>query len=152
MVEYINGKKVVEGYTEGARVYNNANITISNSSLTDLTYNTERYDTDNIHDTGSNTDRLTCQTKGKYEISGNIRWAVNTSGVRYLIIFLNNTTNIGYKALGAYNDVMFMNVTTIYDLSVGDYVTLRVLQNRGGDLDIQSQSAYSPEFMMQRVG
>ena len=69
MVEYINGKKVVEGYTEGARVYNTGNLTITNATETALTYNSEHFDTDTIHDTGSNTSRLTCKTAGKYTMA-----------------------------------------------------------------------------------
>ena len=39
-----------------AAVYNDANISINDSTNTDLTFNTERKDTYALHDTGSNTD------------------------------------------------------------------------------------------------
>ena len=140
------------GYREGARVYNDANISIGNGAYTNLTFNSERYDTDGIHDVGSNTERLTCQTAGKYMITGSIRWESNSTGVRYVLVELNGSTTIVQQAKGAYTDVMFMSVTTAYDLEVGDYVTLKVFQNSGGSKNIQAIGNYAPEFSMQRIG
>ena len=72
----------------GARVYNNANISIPDSTVTALTFNSERWDTDSIHSTVSNTSRLTAQTASKYDIKGNIKWASNSTGTRLIIINL----------------------------------------------------------------
>ena len=52
----------------GARVHNSANISVSDSTWTSMTFDSERYDTDSIHSTASNTSRLTCVTAGKYLI------------------------------------------------------------------------------------
>ena len=71
-------------------------IWFGNSSLTALTFNTERWDTDNIHDTGSNTERLTCKTAGRYLIIANIRFEPIALGRRMLSISLN----VGATGLG----------------------------------------------------
>ncbi len=141
------------GYTEGARVYNDANISIANSTFIDLTFNQERYDTDGIHSTGSNTERLTCQTAGKYLIIGSVYWAVDTTFDRRVTIYLNGTTWIQFNAFApAPNIQTGMIASTIYDLSISDYVTLRVWQNTGNPLNVEAGSNFSPEFMMQRIG
>jgi hypothetical protein len=48
------------------RVYNSGNQTISNATWTDLTFDSELYDTDTMHDTSSNTNRITFTTAGVY--------------------------------------------------------------------------------------
>ncbi|GAI45580.1 unnamed protein product, partial [marine sediment metagenome] len=42
--------------------------------------------------------------------------------------------------------------STIYDLSVGDYVELLAFQTSGDVLDVSYAGNYSPEFMMHRIG
>ena len=145
----------LHNYTEGARVYNNANININNITETALTFNSEVFDTDGIHSVIANTSRLTCQTAGKYVLIGSLFW--NTSGagtLRQANFRLNGVTRI------LSNNEDFISVTwnashilvTEYDLSVTDYVELTVYQNTGGALSVRYLSAYSPFFMMQRIG
>ena len=50
----------------GARVYNDANISIPDNTETAVTFNTEEWDTDTIHDPSTNPERLTAKTAGKY--------------------------------------------------------------------------------------
>ena len=82
------------GTSIGARVYNSAAQSITTSSATALTFDTERYDTDTIHSTSVNTSRLTCITAGIYIISGQMEFASNTVGLREVFIQLNGTTRI----------------------------------------------------------
>lgn len=140
------------GYTQGARVYNNANISIANATVTKLTFNSERYDTDTIHDTSSNTGRLTCKTAGKYIISFSYQWQAGSAGFRYVDIFLNNTTPIASHRNNGENHEGEATITTIYDLAVNDYLEVRVYQNNGTALNIVAVGNVSPEFMMQRIG
>jgi len=138
--------------TKGARVYNNANISVNDSTLTKLTFNEERWDDETIHDTGSNTSRLTCVTAGTYLISGNVSFALNTAGFRLARILLNNTTVIGSVTVQAVQtDVTIVNVSTVYPLVAGDYVELQVYQTSGGALNALASANYSPEFMIARL-
>ena len=135
---------------EGARVYHNAAQTIANNTGTTLAFNSERYDTDVIHDTTTNNSRLTCKTAGKYLITVNLWWASSAVGDRSLCIKLNGTTHIAIvRNTGTIRGQVN---TTIYDLAVNDYVEVIVLQTSGGVLDVQLESNFSPEFMMQRLG
>jgi len=140
-------------YNEGARVYNSGNIEIANGTATNLTFDSERYDTDNIHSTTANTDRLTCRTPGKYLIIGNIHWDANPTGTRITSIYLNGSDYIGsYRTDPSADAEIGHFISTIYNLSVDDYVTLTVYQNSGGALDVEKESSHSLEFMMQRIG
>lgn len=139
----------------GARVYNSANISVvSGGSGTILTFNSERYDTDNIHSTVSNTSRLTATTAGKYHISGTLFFANNTTGARGLQILLNGATNIAIVRIPtvAGTDVPALNISTVYDLAAGDYVELIAYQTSSGALNVTASGNQSPEFMMHRVG
>lgn len=136
-----------------ARAYNSANIAISNATNTALTFDSERWDTDTIHSTSSNTGRLTATTAGKYLIVGQVRWPANVTGLRQVWIKLNATTDIAVKRKAqTENDLLGMDVTTLYDLDATDYVELYVYQNSGGSLNVEASSAWSPEFMMIRLG
>lgn len=137
----------------GARVYNSGDLTISNGTTTTLTFDSERYDTDTIHSTASNTGRLTATTAGKYVIVVSIRWAANATGVRLLQLRLNGTTLIGYVGQNAISaGTHDMNLVSIYNMSATDYVEARVYQNSGGNLAVANNEENSPEFMMHRIG
>lgn len=138
----------------GARVYNDAAISHATSGAwQSLTFNQERFDTDTIHSTSSNTGRLTATTAGKYIISGCLSWATNGTGTRIVRIFLNGTTPIERDSKGANSAATVdQTITTIYDLAADDYVELAGWQNSGGALDIKATSNFSPEFSMARIG
>ncbi|GAI27094.1 unnamed protein product, partial [marine sediment metagenome] len=140
-------------YSEGARVYNDADISINDNAPTELTFNRERYDTDTIHSTTVNPSRLTCMTAGKYLIVGQALFVANAAGRRAFVIRLNGTTDIAaYRAgLDSTNNVD-VTITTVYDLATTDYVEFRVYQNSGVALAIVAAPNESPEFMMQRIG
>jgi len=142
-------------YTQGARVYNSANISTTNAAFTVLTFNSERYDTDDIHSTTTDTSRLTCKTAGKYLIVANVEFAAHTTGVRGVQIRLNGSTTAIADSLyqatsGGYTTII--NMSTICDLAVNDYVECHVYQNSGGALNVISRNYRSPQFMMQRIG
>ena len=143
------------GWHVGARVYNSSSISVaSGGNGTALTFNTEDYDTDNIHATGTNTDQLTCKTAGRYLIIGNFAWAINTTGGRSAYIMLNAATHIAAVRYGdaSSGDQEWQNVACFYDLSVNDYVQLIARQASGGNLDVLFTSAFSPIFSMHKVG
>lgn len=136
-----------------ARVYNSANISVSNATVTALTFNSERFDTDSIHSTASNTSRLTATTAGVYQITGHVRWASNATGSRLLYIRENGTAAISYEQIAAsVNGEGIMDVTALWKLAAGEYVELVTWQNSGGALNVEAWNYYSPEFEMAMVG
>lgn len=139
----------------GARVSNNANLTISNITFTALTFNTERYDTAGLHSTSVNTSRLTAPVPGVYLIAAQVVWDTGTTGQRYLDLLLNGATRIAAVDAGVSVSAGLypaMAISTVYRLAAGDYVEARVYQGSGGSLAVLVDGAYSPEFMMHLLG
>lgn len=133
-----------------ARVRNTANIShTSSGNYQALTFNSERVDVGAMHDTSTNTGRLTVPTGGGgfYSIGGAIEFASNATGRRGIQIRLNGTTIIAREEsanLGANDHTC--TIATVYQLAAGDYVELMGLQASGGNLNMLATSAYSPEF------
>jgi hypothetical protein len=139
----------------GARVYDSANIVVATATSQTLTYDSERYDTDTIHSTVTNTGRLTCVTAGYYAIWANNYWAANATSYRQMNIMLNGATNIAVvrdetNTIAA--SPIMQCISTVYYLSATDYVTVVVRQETGGNLNITQASNYSPIFAMHRIG
>jgi hypothetical protein len=135
-----------------AKVYHNANQTINNNAATALAFNSERFDTDTIHDPAANT-RLTCKTAGRYLITAMCRFAENATGIRELSIRLNGGTFIADDVrMATSGNVTALMVSCVWDMAVNDYVEAIAYQNSTVGLDVVFGNAYSPEFSMVRVG
>lgn len=137
-----------------ARVFNSGNIAVANNTDVYLTFDSERFDTDTIHSTSSNTGRLTCKTAGKYIISETHHWETNTTERRTVcFIRLNGATRIAEtESRVTTGGTVSQTITTIYDLAVDDFVEVGVFQGSGVELDVLAASNHSPEFMMARIG
>ena len=136
-----------------ARVYNNANITLTNNTATALTFNSELYDTDAFHSTSVNTSRLTIPYDGYYRVTGNVRFAANATGQRQVRLLVNNTTIIGFTVIptSAAANTTIIQVTSDYQFVASDYIELVALQDSGGNLDVTSVAHYSPEFWIDKL-
>lgn len=133
-----------------ARAYHSTNQSINNTVGTALALNSERFDTDTIHDTVTNNSRLTCKTAGKYLIFGHVEWAANVTNNRQVSILVNGATNIAISAQPANVNALTtrQSISSIYSLAVNDYVELFVYQDSGGALNVLASGNYSPEFGM----
>jgi hypothetical protein len=133
------------------RVFKSANQTITTSTPTAITFDSERYDTQNGHSTSSNTSRYTVQTgqDGVWSLGGCVEWAaVNTTGTRQLELRLNGTTIVAFDTDNAPSATLGsrMIVNTEYRLAATDYVELVVNQTSGGNLAVNAAANYSPEM------
>jgi hypothetical protein len=131
-----------------ARVTHNANQATVSGTPFILAFNTERYDTDTIHDTVTNNSRLTCKHAGVYDIGGCIAWSANAVDSE-IFLWLNGATIIASNHVIA--DSRRQIVATHYKLAVNDYVELRVLQVSGSAKNVITGANYSPEFWMARL-
>lgn len=145
--------QLVSRLPEGARVYNSAIITVPHMTHTPLPMNSERWDNDDCHSTSTNNTRLVCKTAGIYLIWGNARFAGNASGIRRLSIRLNGSTFIAASTVHSVDAsvVTYVDVSTVFQLSADGYVELVAYQTSGGDLNVEVNSANSPEFAMVRI-
>jgi hypothetical protein len=134
------------GILPRTRVYHNIAQTIATGALTALLFNTERFDTDNMHG-GVNPGRIVCKTAGTYMIGASIQWGVNATGTRQVGLRVNGTTIIGSNRFSAFAiDDVHQSVSVIYALAVNDYVEVVARQTSGIGLDVSAASQYSPEF------
>lgn len=141
------------GFTQGCRIYNNANISIPDATFTQLTFNSERFDTDTMHSTVSNTGRITFTTAGKYIVVASVQWDSNATGQRVVGILLNGATIIAQERDNAGAAINHDHaVATMYDFAATDYVEVRVFQNSTAALNVAVNANFSPEFMAWRIG
>lgn len=136
-----------------ARVYQNAHQSIANNTPTALTFNSEDYDTDTIHDTSTNPTRLTATTAGTYAIHGQVEFATNQTGIRGAYIEYNGASYlhiVRHDTSGT--DVTRIEIYTQYYLAATDYVELRAVQTSGGALDVRYTANWATYFMMCRIG
>lgn len=135
----------------GCRVYNDANISIPTATLTKLTFNQERWDTDAMHEGVTNPGRITINTAGKYTIVGQVFFDTGTGDRRSAALLLNNTTYIAAVTIPPTGGghVTGIVVSTIYNFAQNDYVELVVYHDNAGSLNILVDANTSPEFSAQ---
>ena len=135
------------------RVFHNAAQSIANNTVTALAFNSERFDTDGMHDNAVNNSRITFVTAGTYLVSLSVSFATNAVGQRIYGIRLNGATTICqdiHAAVSTNQDRT--TVSTLYAFSAGDYVEAAVFQDSGAALNMESTGNLSPEFMAIRLG
>lgn len=155
---YYDGTTWIEigsgGFTEGACVTNTISQTVNDVTPKVLDFDTELWDTDDIHDTVTNNSRLTCQTDGKYLVIGSFRWAsLFNANLVYNQIYLDGSSVIAQNATHGLNTSLVERQTSIIlDLVGGQYVELRAYQNSGGPQSVFKEFNKSPRFAMHRIG
>lgn len=135
------------------RVYHNANQSVANGAVAYLSFNSERYDTDSMHNTVTNNGRITFNTAGLYHVFAQIVFASNVTGVRAIEIRRNGGNNIilnTVQATSAFNTRM--GISTIWKFAAADYIECGVFQNSGGALNAEFNADYSPEFGATWIG
>ena len=136
----------------GCRVRKSANQSIPNATVTTVTWDTEDYDTDTMHDNVTNNTRLTIQTAGKYLIVAQSNWASNNTGTRIARIRKNGVdylasfeqpSNLANEASAA--------VSLVANFIAGDYLEFTVYQDSGGALNFQSSSNVISYMAAQKI-
>lgn len=139
----------------GARVYHNANQSIADATWTPIACNAELWDTSNFHDLVTNNSRITIPAggAGKYLVVANVAFASNATGYRAIQIYANGATTLATTNTNAVNGTeTWVCVTTILNLSAGDYIEVMAFQNSTGALNVVSANFYSPHFMVTFLG
>jgi hypothetical protein len=131
------------------RVTHSVNQIITQGPDATLRFDSERYDSANMHSNATNNSRLTAPVTGIYEIGANVEWDVNSAGRRRLAVLKNGTTFIAFEQIPPVsNETTGQELTTQARLRAGDFVQAQVLQNSGGSLNVLKLNEYSPEFSM----
>ena len=135
---------------KGVSVYQSGAGTqsISNNTLTALTFDLEDFDTDGFHSTTTNTSRITIPTgmTGYYLISTNVSWQANATGLRAGTIRKNNSDIAYYPDISAISASAYpgYSFSTVLYLTAADYLEVFVSQTSGGSLNAYKRSADRP--------
>jgi len=146
---------LVQAVVPACRAYNSASVPCANATFVYVPLDSERFDTDNIHDPAVNNSRLTCRTAGKYLIVGHLRFSSAPANTSYIAsINWNGTKEIARQSISGLtvNAYPEWSVSAIYDLAVNDYVQLGAWQNSGSTINVDRQDGWSPEFEMTYLG
>jgi hypothetical protein len=140
----------------GCRVYMDGTRTTTTGVALELDYDLEHWDTDSMHDTVTNNERITINTAGKYLIVSGVSWQTNAVGTRAIWVTAYNSTGggadiVGRDELDASTDTgstPCQQIVEIWDLVAGDYLITKVYQTSGGNLDTNT-IGHHVEFMVQ---
>jgi hypothetical protein len=148
------------GTVLGARCRNSSVIPIGGGgTAVTMTYDTEDFDTDNMHSMTSQTGRLVAKTAGNYMVGAHIQWqalgAVTTQ--KQAVLYANSggtdTEIARHMARGvgsSENNTCW--VDGLWAAQVGDYFHCDVLQDSGSTINVQVLGYSSPAFWAYRVG
>lgn len=155
-----------EGFTGIAvRVYRTTSLAVPSTSYgqgeggTDIPFDGERFDTDNMWDIANPT-RITINTTGIYYIFANVKiQAGGTASTRKSMIVYRQIINPETKAViggrefnsSASNPSVF-NLSIAWYLVAGQRIFLQVRQDSGSDKNVLNDGMFSPEFGAYRIG
>ena len=128
------------------RLTNSSNLT-GYTSGSAITFNTETYDTDDMHSTVSQTDRITIQTAGIYLVSG-LYYATYTGTPTVTEIYaiqngsLSNQVAFDNVDYGSAAGAQVLSGSGIASLGSGDYLTLHATLTGATSIVIQSTRSY----------
>jgi hypothetical protein len=122
------------------KAYKSTGHSVPTATDTALTWDTEAFDTDNMHSLVTNTDRLTMNTAGLYVVTLQIQFPFDAGGgERMGSLYLNNTTLIARDrrlshsvGVGTTN----MTLTTLYKFAAGDWVQPTAYQASGTTMTV----------------
>lgn len=129
-----------------ARVHHNATQSISTATSTVLAFNSERWDTDTLHDNSTNNSRLILKKVGLWAVYGHVGYAQNGTGNRGAIIRMNGDDNQRYGATtlvdngGTALNTVVSVYTEVKVAAITEYAELIAYQESGGSLDVSAST------------
>lgn len=133
----------------GCSLSKSSDQTISTNTSTLVTWDTEEYDTDNLHSTSTNTSRVTIPAGlgGKYLLVGGITWSQADNAMSEFAVLVNGAEKvINYFAGGSVgNSNMQRPIGYVLNVSAGDYIEIQCRQNSGGNRSIKGNIG-SPSY------
>jgi len=150
---YVDVAVAAATLAHGARVKRTTHLAIADSTYTPVTYESAEWDNDDCWDLLTWPTRLYCKTAGIYAVTTAVTYEANAAGRRMIYVAANDvdviavaewdTPQLGPAAL---------EIDTLWQLGVGDYLTTTVYQTSGGPLTLLAVAKYSPAFTFARIG
>lgn len=135
------------------RAYRSGDVTLTTATATLISWTDVAVDPWGCWAVG-NASRLTAPLDGRYMALGTAQFAANATGIRSAWIDNNagvtlaRTQAAPTPALATWLQV----VTPPFDLVKGDYITMSVQQNSGGNLALSRDSVYTPSLSLIYLG
>lgn len=122
------------------QVYRESSQSIPNNTLTAVTFPSEVYDTDTMHSTSSNTNRITFTTAGLYIVTAYLLWDSNAVGNRLAEVRKNGTDILAEESKPTGGTDLFVghNICIEDEFSAADYIECLVLQTSGAALRLRA--------------
>jgi hypothetical protein len=143
----------VHAFNKSCRLWNNATQSIPNETPTAITFNTEKWDTDDMHSLISNTHLITCKTAGTYAIVASMEFSPSGTGNRQLYIY-KNATELQIYAIEwspAPLNSQLLWVFCLVNLEINDTIQAKAYQNSGGALNSLANNPYTPQLSATRL-
>lgn len=127
------------GQTSSCKVYNSSNQSLANNTETTLSFNSEVWDNDTLHDTVTNNSRITVPADGAgmWLIIGEVTFQTNGTNDRRIVIFQNGSL-VALNVIKAPSAALRLQICYIAEAANSDYFELRAWQNSGGSLNAES--------------
>lgn len=133
----------------GVALNKSAGLTVANNTITQITFDTELFDTDGYHSTTTNTERITIPSgkSGYFLWTIKAAWDTNSTGQRQFIPYKNgvrqgNGSPQGYDSIVSANGYTYLTTTYIINLSAGDYISTAAFQNSTGSLTLRNEELF----------
>ena len=133
-------------------LYQNTAQTLSTVALTAVNFDTEVSDTEGGWSSSDPT-KIYCKKAGTYNITAEVYFAANSTGVRIVQIF-KNTDYIGEARVGASPDLQTTPCAAVggVELVVDDYIQIKAYQSSGGNLQISTDANYTRVAVVASIG
>jgi hypothetical protein len=145
----------------GAFPYQSTGVVIPTGTATEtlMTFDTESWDNDAMHDNATNPSRVIAKTAGKFAVNFQVAFPANATGVRYAILRKNAAgVSGGGTAIAFARDqsasatgASYVSKSLDVQMALNDYLELFAIQTSGGNLT--SVTGISGTYLqMRRVG
>jgi hypothetical protein len=137
----------------GCRVSASAGQTLTSGTTTDVTWDTESFDTDAFHSTVTNTQRITIPAgkAGYYRFYSLLSFSTSAIGYRLIMITKNGGSSIVTANIQGGADYPSIGVSVTDNAIAGDYYIVRAYQNSGISQTMNNNGAYG-QFTAEFLG
>jgi hypothetical protein len=138
MNQDVRDNMTMVGNPPRCKVHRTATLSLTNNTITLLTWNDETrgYDTDSMHSTSTNTHRVVTNTAGLYLAHLNLEFAANATGFRgiHLNVSTPAITGKSYLPLTGAAVAAILHCSVEENLTAGQWIESEAWQTSGGAL------------------
>src|SRR5882672_4256033 len=124
------GMTFAQTQTDSVRVTTSTDQALATNTWTLLSFSTESFDTNDLHDNTTNNNRLVVKTAGKYVVGGEVFMGA-TAGSQVGVAIIKNGAWLADNRVAPQGFGNRHTVVTLVDMAVNDYVQLAIYHDSG---------------------